>query len=139
MCKYMIDKTKMPDSLSTTFAALSDPTRRAILARLAEGEASVGELARPFALSLPTVSRHLKVLEQANLIVRRTDAQWRRCQIKAEPLQEAADWIERYRAFWEARLDALAGYLAVMPDEPAPKRRSRRGRPRRARAARASS
>jgi DNA-binding transcriptional ArsR family regulator len=133
----MSTKTQMADRLSITFAALSDPTRRAILARLAQGEASVGELARPFALSLPTVSRHLKVLEQANLIARRTDAQWRRCRISAEPLHEAADWIERYRAFWEARFDALAHYLTAMPDEPASKRR--RGRPRRARRARASS
>jgi DNA-binding transcriptional ArsR family regulator len=118
----------LPDSLSTTFAALSDPTRRAMLARLAEGEASVGELAEPFALSLPTVSRHLKVLERANLIVRRTDAQWRRCRIKPEHLKEAADWIERYRAFWETRFDGLDGYLVAMPDEPAPPAR-RKGRP----------
>jgi DNA-binding transcriptional ArsR family regulator len=119
-----------PDSLSTTFAALSDPTRRAILARLAEGEASVGELAEPFDLSLPTVSRHLKVLEQADLIVRRTDAQWRRCQLKSDRLREAEEWIARYRAFWEARLDALADYLAATPAKPMPRRRARRGRPR---------
>lgn len=114
------------DSLSTTFAALSDPTRRAILARLAEGEASVGELARPFALSLPTVSRHLKVLEEANLIARRTDAQWRRCSIQAAPLQEAAAWFERYRVSWEARRDALAEGVTAMPEAPPAKPRSRR-------------
>ena len=115
------------DSLSTTFAALSDPTRRSILARLAEGEASVGELARPFALSLPTVSRHLKVLQEANLIVRRTDAQWRRCSIQAAPLQEAAAWIDRYRALWEAH-DALPEYLTTIPE-------ATPGRPRRRRKA----
>lgn len=99
------------DDLSRTFAALSDPTRRAILERLVEGAATVGELAEPFAISLPAVSRHLKVLEGAGLIVRETDAQWRRCHLQAGPLRDAADWIEHYRAFWETRFDALARYL----------------------------
>jgi DNA-binding transcriptional ArsR family regulator len=98
-------------SLDDVFSALADPTRRAILARLALGEASVGELAEPFKISLPAVSRHLKVLESAHLIAREKDAQWRRCRLRPEPLKEAADWISRYREFWEDRLDALAGYL----------------------------
>lgn len=101
----------MPDQLSTTFAALADPTRRAILARLALGEASVGELAEPFDISLPAISRHLKVLENARLIARERDAQWRRCRIEPEGLKAAADWVEQYRKFWEGRLDALADFL----------------------------
>jgi DNA-binding transcriptional ArsR family regulator len=101
----------MPDQLSTTFAALADPTRRAILARLALGEASVGELAEPFDISLPAISRHLKVLEKARLIARERDAQWRRCRIEPEGLKAAADWVEQYREFWEGRLDALADFL----------------------------
>jgi DNA-binding transcriptional ArsR family regulator len=103
------------DTLSTIFAALADPTRRAILARLADGPASVGELAKPFALSLPTVSRHLKVLARANLISRQVDAQWRRCSLKPEPLQEAAGWLARYRAFWEGQLASLSDYVARLP------------------------
>ncbi len=99
------------DNLSVTFAALADPTRRAILARLTEGEAAVGALAAPFDLSLPTVSRHLNVLEAARLITREKDAQWRRCRLDPAPLKEAAEWIQRYRAFWEQSLDALARYL----------------------------
>lgn len=99
------------DTLSTTFAALADPTRRAILARLAQGEASVGELAAPFDISLPAISRHLKVLESAHLIVREKDAQWRRCRLDAAPLKQAADWVERYREFWEERFDALDALL----------------------------
>ena len=99
------------DPLSATFAALSDPTRRAILTRLAKGEASVGELADPFAISLPAISRHLKVLQQAGLIERKAEAQWRRCVINPEPLMEAASWIERYREFWESRFDALEDFL----------------------------
>jgi DNA-binding transcriptional ArsR family regulator len=105
------------DPLSTTFAALADPTRRAILARLALGEASVGELAEPFEISLPAVSRHLKVLEQARLIVREKDAQWRRCRLDAGPLKHAADWVERYRAFWEERFAALDALLEQQSHE----------------------
>ena len=101
-------------SLDQVFSALADPTRRAILARLALGEASVGELAEPFDISLPAVSRHLKVLEGAALITREKDAQWRRCRLHPEPLKEAADWISQYRKFWENQLDALAEYLEGM-------------------------
>lgn len=100
-----------PDRLSTTFAALSDPTRRAILARLVAGEASVNELAEPFAMSLPAVSKHLKVLENAGLIARGREAQWRPCRLKAAPLKDAVDWLEHYRRFWEERLDGLGVYL----------------------------
>jgi DNA-binding transcriptional ArsR family regulator len=99
------------DRLSSTFAALADPTRRAILARLAKGEATVGDLARPFDISLPAVSRHLKVLEHAGLIEREVDAQWRLCRLNGRPLREAHGWLERYRRFWEERLDRLIEYL----------------------------
>jgi DNA-binding transcriptional ArsR family regulator len=99
------------DQLSVTFAALADPTRRAILAHLARGEASVTELAEPFEMSLPAISKHLKVLERAGLITRGREAQWRPCQIKAEPLKDAADWIEHYRHFWEESFDRLDDYL----------------------------
>ncbi len=101
----------LPDRLSTTFAALADPTRRAILARLASGAASVTELAEPFKMSLPAISKHLKVLEHAGLIARGREAQWRPCQIEAGPLKEAADWLERYRRFWEQSFDHLEEYL----------------------------
>ena len=111
----------MPADLNGTFAALADPTRRAILARLARGEASVGDLARPFDISLPAISRHLRVLERARLIDRRADAQRRVCRLRAQPLRAAATWIERYRDFWEERLDDLAALL----EEPSPKRRRR--------------
>ena len=111
----------VPAELNGTFAALADPTRRAILARLARGEASVGDLARPFDISLPAISRHLRVLESARLIERRVDAQRRVCRLRAQPLHAAAKWIERYRAFWEERLDDLAALL----EEPPPKRRRR--------------
>ena len=100
-----------PDRLSATFAALADPTRRAILARLALGETAVTELAEPFAMSLPAVSKHLKVLERAGLIARGREAQWRPCRLDAKPLEQAAGWLEHYRQFWEARLDGLDGYL----------------------------
>ena len=103
-----------PDRLSSTFAALADPTRRAILARLAKGEAGVSELAEPFAMSLPAVSKHLKVLEQAGLITRSREAQWRPCRLQAKPLKDAAGWIEHYRRYWEASLDRLEDYLATL-------------------------
>jgi DNA-binding transcriptional ArsR family regulator len=99
------------DALSTTFAALSDPTRRAILERLSEGQASVSELAEPFPISLPAVSRHLKVLEGAGLIVRDKSAQWRPSALRAEPLKEATDWLETYRVIWEGRMDRLDAHL----------------------------
>ena len=100
-----------PDRLSTTFSALADPTRRAILARLISGEASVTELAEPFAMSLPAVSKHLKVLEHAGLITRGREAQWRPCRLEAGPLKDAADWLEHYRHFWEQSFDRLEEYL----------------------------
>jgi DNA-binding transcriptional ArsR family regulator len=99
------------DHLSTTFAALADPTRRAILARLASGECSVTELAEPFDMSMPAVSKHLRVLERAGLISRGREAQWRPCRIEAAPLKEVADWAERYRDIWEQRLNRLDSYL----------------------------
>ncbi|MCW5749226.1 MAG: helix-turn-helix transcriptional regulator [Alphaproteobacteria bacterium] len=102
------------DGLSRTFQALADPTRRAILARLAAGEATVGELAQPFDMSLPAVSRHLKVLSAAGLIERRTDAQWRRCRVRGEKLRAAAEWIETYRQFWDGSLDRLASLVETM-------------------------
>jgi DNA-binding transcriptional ArsR family regulator len=101
----------MPDRLSTTFAALADPTRRAILARLALGETTVTELAEPFAMSLPAVSKHLKVLQRAGLITRGREAQWRPCRIDAAALKEVDDWLERYRRFWDESLDRLDDYL----------------------------
>ena len=101
----------MADSLSSTFAALADPTRRAILARVSTGETSVGELAKPFDMSLPAISKHLKVLERAGLIVRGREAQWRPCRLQADPLKAAAGWIDAYRHHWENSLDALEQYL----------------------------
>lgn len=99
------------DALSRTFSALADPTRRAILARLATGAATVGELAEPFDMSLPAVSRHLKVLTEAGLIERSTEAQWRRCALRGEGFRAASDWIELYRKFWEQRFDRLDAFL----------------------------
>jgi len=99
------------DHLSATFAALADPTRRAILARLSLGEISVTELAEPFEMSLPAVTKHLKVLEKAGLITRGRHAQWRPCRLKAAPLREVSDWVEQYRRHWEERLDRLGEYL----------------------------
>jgi len=99
------------DRLSTTFAALADPTRRAILARLVSGETSVTELAEPFAMSLPAVSKHLKVLERAGLIARGREAQWRPCRIEPGALKQVDDWLERYRRFWDQSLDRLDTYL----------------------------
>ena len=101
----------MQDSLTATFAALADPTRRAILTRLAEGETSVTELARPFQMTLPAISKHLKVLERAGLIERSRDAQRRPCQLQAQPLQAVAAWIEQYRKFWDERFDRLDDFL----------------------------
>jgi DNA-binding transcriptional ArsR family regulator len=99
------------DHLSTTFAALADPTRRAILARLASGESSVTELAKPFKMTLPGISKHLKVLERAGLVARGRKAQWRPCRLSAGPLKDVADWVEHYRRFWDASLDRLDEYL----------------------------
>ncbi|WP_020674284.1 ArsR/SmtB family transcription factor [Amycolatopsis nigrescens] len=99
------------DQLSSTFAALADPTRRAILARLSDGEASVTELAEPFDVSLPAISKHLKVLERAGLITRGRTAQWRPCRLEAGPLSDVADWVERYRRFWDGSFDRLDEHL----------------------------
>lgn len=105
------------DHLSTTFAALADPTRRAILARLSQGKRSVSELAQPFKMTLPAISKHLKVLEKAGLIERSREAQWRPCKLNAKPLREAAHWVEQYRQFWEQRLDRLEKYLSELQAE----------------------
>lgn len=110
--------TPAADRLSSTFAALADPTRRAILARLTLGETSVGDLAEPFDMSLPAISKHLKVLERAGLISRGRDAQRRPCRLAAEPLHEIADWIATYRRFWEQRLDRLEDYLRTAQQSP---------------------
>jgi DNA-binding transcriptional ArsR family regulator len=112
------------DRLSSTFSALADPTRRAILARLALGETSVTELAQPFDISLPAVSKHLKVLERAGLITRGREAQWRPCRIEPRALKEVDDWLERYRRFWEQSFDRLDDYLRELQAKP--KKRSRR-------------
>jgi DNA-binding transcriptional ArsR family regulator len=118
----------MPDdSLSTTFAALADPTRRAILARLIAGECSVTELAKPFDMSLPAVSKHLHVLERAGLISRGREAQWRPCRLEAGPIKQVADWTERYREIWEGRLNRLDAYLKTLhPKEKHHARKPRR-------------
>src|SRR5438445_7903626 len=108
----------MPDPhLDATFAALADPTRRAILARLSKGETSVTELAKPFEMSLPGVSKHLKVLERAGLISRGREAQWRPCRLEAGPLKDVADWVEHYRRFWEQSLDRLDDYLRELKNK----------------------
>jgi len=110
MVKYS-DKQMHSDSLDKTFSALSDPTRRAILAQLAQGEAQVNDIAAPFGMSLPAISKHLKVLENANLISRHKQGRFRRCQLNAGPLESASDWIAYYQKFWDAQLDSLAKYL----------------------------
>ena len=107
-----------PDRLSQTFAALADPTRRAILARLTAGQTSVTELAEPHAMSLPAISKHLRVLERSGLIERSRNAQWRPCRLKAEPMKDAVDWLEHYRRHWEESLDRLAEYLKELQAKP---------------------
>ena len=109
--------TTQAQELNTTFAALADPTRRAILARLASGEATVTELAEPFAVSMPAISKHLKVLERAGLILRGRDAQRRPCRLRAAPLGDAAEWLGDYRKFWEESFDRLDAYLQVLQEE----------------------
>jgi len=120
------------DPLSATFQALADPTRRAILARLALGETSVSELAKPFDISLPAVSRHLKVLEHAGLIARGREAQWRPCRIEPQALKSVDDWLEEYRRLWEQRLDRLEDYLRTLTggatDDGGKKQEKKRGR-----------
>jgi len=116
------------DRLSATLSALADPTRRAILARLSSGETSVTELAKPFDMSLPAVSRHLKVLERAGLIARGREAQWRPCRLEAKPLLEVSNWIEQYRQHWEERLDRLEEYLReLQAKEKGPSTRAAKG------------
>ena len=116
------------DQLSSTFAALADPTRRAILARLAGGEAAVTELAEPFDMSLPAVSKHLKVLERAGLIARSRDAQWRPCHLEPAPLKEVADWLGHYRKFWEESFDRLDEYLRELKKKEQKEKRHGRGK-----------
>lgn len=111
------------DQLSTTFFALADPTRRGILARLANGDATVSELAKPYDMSLAAVSKHLKVLEGAGLISRGRDAQWRPCHLEASPLKAVAEWVEGYEPFWNRNLDSLGAYLEKMPRKSPPKKR----------------
>lgn len=118
----------MPDLLSATFSALADPTRRAILARLAHGEATVNELAEPFEISLPAVSRHLKVLEGAGLISRGRDAQWRPCRLEPGRLKAVDDWLSVYRHFWEQSLDRMAAYLEGIGEREGNKRPKKRRR-----------
>ena len=115
-----------PDKLSLTFTALSDPTRRAILAKLARGESSVKDLSEPFKISAPAITKHLKVLENAGLISRGREAQWRPCRIEAASLHEAADWIAHYKIFWEESFDRLDAYLKTMTHK---KKRKKNGRP----------
>jgi DNA-binding transcriptional ArsR family regulator len=119
------------DPLSLTFAALADPTRRAILTRLTKGEASVTELAEPFDMSLPAISKHLKVLERAGLIARGRDAQWRPCRLEASPLKEVADWVGHYRRFWEESFDRLDAYLRELQKKEKKKNESNRHKQRR--------
>jgi DNA-binding transcriptional ArsR family regulator len=118
----------MQDQLSSTFAAIADPTRRAILARLALGETSVTELAKPFEMSMPAISKHLKVLERAGLISRGREAQWRPCRLDAGPLKDAASWIDAYRRFWSAHADALERHLDRMDQSKPTKRKTKRSR-----------
>ena len=116
----------MADQLSTTFAALADPTRRAILSRLTNGEASVTELAQPFDMSLPAITKHLKVLQRAGLITQGREAQWRPCRLQARPMREAAEWMEPYRRHWEQRLDRLEDYLRESTYKPPRRSRKRK-------------
>jgi DNA-binding transcriptional ArsR family regulator len=113
----MATTPSQPDQLSATFFALADPTRRAILAKLLQGETSVTEIAQPFQISLPAVSKHLKVLERAGLIARARDAQWRPCRLEARPLKEVADWVDHYKKFWLESFDRLDDYLHELKEE----------------------
>jgi len=116
------------DGLEATFSALADPTRRAILSRLTLGETSVSELSKPFSMSAPAVSKHLKVLERAGLIIRSREAQWRPCRLEARRLKEAADWIARYRQFWEQRFERLEDYLMQLQKNESKNRNGKRTR-----------
>jgi DNA-binding transcriptional ArsR family regulator len=118
----MVQQHISEDRLDATFSALADPTRRAILARLASGETSVSELAEPFEMSMPAISKHLKVLQRAGLIERGREAQWRPCRLSAGPLKDASDWLDRYRRFWEESLDRLDVYLRELQKRKAQKK-----------------
>jgi len=122
----MVKSEMTDDRLSATFGALADPTRRAILARLVSGDCSVSELAAPFDISLPAISKHLKVLERAGLIVRARDAQWRPCRLEAGPLKEIAGWLDGYRGFWEESFDRLDDYLRELQDPEAKKKSTKK-------------
>lgn len=125
----MVYQEAQPDRLSATFAALADPTRRAILARLVEGPANVKDLAAPFRMTLPAISKHLKVLEHAGLISRGREAQWRPCKLEASPLKDVADWAEQYRRFFEASFDRLDAYLKdLQAKQKTPKKEKEDGR-----------
>lgn len=124
----MVNYESASERLNATFSALADPTRRAILSRLASGEASVQELAKPFRMSLPAVSKHLKVLHRAGLIARVRRAQWRPCRLSAGPLKDVSDWVEHYRRFWDQSLDRLDEYLRELQKKEKPLGRSRRKR-----------
>jgi DNA-binding transcriptional ArsR family regulator len=124
----MVQQVASTGDLNATFAALADPTRRAILARLASGEASVTDLASPFKMSLPAVSKHLKVLERAGLIARSREAQWRPCRLDASPLKDASDWLEHYRRFWEESFDRLEEYLRDLQKRESQKKEKSNGR-----------
>jgi DNA-binding transcriptional ArsR family regulator len=124
----MVNRQIADDRLDATFAALADPTRRAILNRLLAGERSVGELAEPFRMSMPAVSKHLRVLERAGLVTQRRDAQWRRCRIEGGPLKEVSDWTAQYRRIWEERLDRLGEYVTQLNEKEKEKERKNHGR-----------
>jgi DNA-binding transcriptional ArsR family regulator len=124
----MVQQHASPEHLNATFSALADPTRRAILARLASGETSVSELAEPFEMSLPAISKHLKVLQRAGLIERGREAQWRPCRLAAAPLKDASDWLERYRRFWEESFDRLEEYLRDLQKLDSQKKEKKNGR-----------
>ena len=126
----MVQQRTLSAHLDATFSALADPTRRAILARLASGETSVSELAEPFEMSMPAISKHLKVLHRAGLIERGREAQWRPCRLAAGPLKDASDWLDHYRRFWEESLDRLADYLRELQksDSQKQKKESKNGR-----------
>jgi DNA-binding transcriptional ArsR family regulator len=124
----MVHQSMSPDRLDATFSALADPTRRAILARLASGETSVSELAEPFEMSMPAISKHLKVLQRAGLIERGREAQWRPCRLAAGPLKDASDWLDHYRRFWEESFDRLEEYLRELQKRDAQKKENKNGR-----------
>jgi DNA-binding transcriptional ArsR family regulator len=124
----MVHQHISPDQLDATFSALADPTRRAILARLASGETSVSELAEPFEMSMPAISKHLKVLQRAGLIERGREAQWRPCRLAAAPLKDASEWLDRYRRFWEESFDRLENYLRELQKQDSQKKEHKNGR-----------